>query len=469
MVGFLNRPLNINMKNIRSILIYSLFTILLLFGNINLYSSNDFSIKKSDTINYVINKSKKRTFKNRFKKNSKTNKNKTTTYKKRTIKDRLEIKQIVRQTNRVYQNSYNFLSTSIKESKNIYLSPKTTTRKIKIFFQRLKYRVQKKQVPGFKRSFSSLGNIIQKEAPGLNKLLKYFQRSFGSDFGNIIKNIGTGLKKTGILFSNLFSNIKKGYEKNINISKKKKDMTAIKIGYDPSHIKTIDGKIKKEIIKYFLLKYGHLKIKFINIRKNKISEKLKNKEIDIAITENLRFEKNTINISPPIFSEGIYFIVDINEKNKYKYPDSLYYSTIGVKYDSNEAKYLKNRLNISINTMQYNRTDNLITDFKNKKFKVLVLNRRDYYKNLKTLPAEILYSFSSNKLYGHVYFSNIRIYNQFSDFLSKKRNKYEWSDIIYKDPQNLKVINKYFTEKKVKKIVLFFENFGKSVEKFWEK
>jgi|GEM_PF-5228006 len=214
------------------------------------------------------------------------------------------------------------------------------------------------------------------------------------------------------------------------------------ICYDEEYLSTYEGKILNKIVKDFL---KNKKKKYIKINKNNMIKKLEKNKVNIILTKLPVTEKNIkykIIISDPVLRNAVYFLIHEENTGAFKYPYSLYSLSAGMLYQSDVYEYIINKFKQRDNFSFYTDINNLIDDFKRKKINLLLINRSQFYKNIYTIPAKNILYINIGNPYGTIIFTDNNLNNDFKKYINNKKDKYEWLDLYYKKPKEIKILDK---------------------------
>lgn len=215
-------------------------------------------------------------------------------------------------------------------------------------------------------------------------------------------------------------------------TKKEIKQSKVIIYIDKEYEKSFYGNLERKIIIKFL-KSIEKKYKIEKID-SKFNPLVKNDSFILISDKNF----NKLNKSRALFSEALYFLINKENENNFKYPESLKIMKVGINYNfytyhyMNEINPITGRKNFEIwdNFKIYSQFSNMIEDFKTKKLDIIIINRIEYYKLSKILPAVLLFYIDIGKKFGYIYFKDKNLLKNFEKFIYKNKIKYDWIDFF---------------------------------------
>ncbi len=222
-------------------------------------------------------------------------------------------------------------------------------------------------------------------------------------------------------------------DKKINDKKNKPVKQKIIVYIDKEYEKSFYGNLSKKIVVKFL---KNTKKDYKITKIDSKFDPLKGKEPSFIVISDKNFKK--LEKSRNLFSEALYFLINNEKQNDFKYPTSLKTMKVGIHYNSyaynylNEVNFLTGKKNFEItnNFKIYAEFSNMVEDFRIKKTDIILIERTKYYKVFRTLPSAFLFYIDIGKTFGPLYFKDKNLLKEFNQFMYKNKIKYDWINFL---------------------------------------
>ncbi len=174
------------------------------------------------------------------------------------------------------------------------------------------------------------------------------------------------------------------------------------------------GLSKKIVVNFFRQNYIK-KYRFVGYQDKDFDKS------DIIISDRVLDRSDDLKVS--LFREAVYFIPEESGDFSSPFPELINDVIIGINCGSLSEKYIKENFETKSNLIFYHDLRAMIEDFNNKKLKMVIIDRKDYYDNVLVLPKKYLFFVEADKEFGFIFFKNIDYKNLFELF--KKSNAIE--------------------------------------------
>jgi hypothetical protein len=218
-----------------------------------------------------------------------------------------------------------------------------------------------------------------------------------------------------------------------------KDQKQIIVGYDKKYSSTFDGSLSKKVLLDFFKKNLYSKYTFKKYPKERLLNLIETKKIQFALadfdaTED-KIRTQTFLKSENLFSDAIYFIINKDDAEHFKYPDSVLDDKIGILYESDIYFYMISNFGKRDNFSCFKEEYNLFKAYSDNTVKIITIARNDYYRNNIFLSGSYLFFIEQGKTYGNIIFSNSNDKKLFDlYFKERKLKEHDWLDLL--KPQN---------------------------------
>jgi ABC-type amino acid transport substrate-binding protein len=219
----------------------------------------------------------------------------------------------------------------------------------------------------------------------------------------------------------------------ILLSCSSKNERTVIIGYNGEYSSSFEYDMTKKIVLHYLGR-NSLKCSFKSMDKKDLLKNLQSGKIDIAIDDFETYPSaalNSFNSSADLYSGAVYFIMNAEESRIFKYPDSIYSLKTGIVFESESYDFLKKIPGSK--QFYYKDIGNLLKDFRERKLDIAILDRKEFYRNLLTLPDTYLFFLEDGNCYGRILFAKKSGRDLFNAFLYKRKSRqHDWADILGK-------------------------------------
>jgi hypothetical protein len=219
---------------------------------------------------------------------------------------------------------------------------------------------------------------------------------------------------------------------------------AIRVLIDSNYYSNFECSLKLQIIKSYLNKFNYKNINYFKIKKEDIKKKINIKYYIIFIHDDNDIDDmdtGKLFKSLPMFSPAAYFLTHPRDAKFYKNINNI--NNAGLIFESETYYFARINYGLDGDISYYSESSNLLRDFMDEKFKLLIIDRNSYYQHILELPVVTVNTQNFGTPYGYIYFTDITLKNEFDYYLGSHsaKGRYEWSDVVYQDPDKNKILH----------------------------